>query len=171
MHRKLFVFTILFQTILFTQKINAQQVTPSKNSKKNQTDLEIQRQSLEIERERLTKEQNEFSKLKESFLKEKESLEKEKEELQKQKEELDQQKTNKAKDSTEEDSKEEDFFKLEESISIVSKRVGESEKTSKTSAIVSVYNRQTISDMGARNLADILKQVPGIEILYDQFGS
>jgi outer membrane receptor for ferrienterochelin and colicin len=63
-----------------------------------------------------------------------------------------------------------DLLQEDESISIVSKKVGVSESVSKTSAIVSVYNRQKVQDSGARNLADLLKQVPGVEISYDQFG-
>jgi outer membrane receptor protein involved in Fe transport len=64
-------------------------------------------------------------------------------------------------------------FKLlseEESISIVSKRVGQQESAERTSAIVSVLTRKKIQDSGARNLADILKQLPGVEVFYDQFG-
>jgi outer membrane receptor protein involved in Fe transport len=67
----------------------------------------------------------------------------------------------------------EEVFKLlneEESISIVSKRVGQEESAERTSAIVSVLGRKKIQDSGARNLADILKQLPGVEIFYDQFG-
>ena len=108
------------------------------------------------EKEKLTKEKKDFKREKEIFQKEKEDFEK----------------TKKLEVKSEEtETKEEDFFKLEEDISIVSKRVGQSESVSKTSAIVSVYNRQKISDSGARNLADILKQTPGVEISYDQFGS
>lgn len=108
------------------------------------------------EKEKLSKEKEDFKREKEIFQKEKEDFEK----------------TKKLEVKSEEtETKEEDFFKLEEDISIVSKRVGQSESVSKTSAIVSVYNRQKISDSGARNLADILKQTPGVEISYDQFGS
>ncbi|HMV42780.1 MAG TPA: Plug domain-containing protein, partial [Leptospiraceae bacterium] len=67
----------------------------------------------------------------------------------------------------------EDVFKLlseDNSISIVSKRVGQSESVDRTSAIVSVISRSRIVDSGARNLADILKSVPGLEVFYDQFG-
>ncbi len=67
----------------------------------------------------------------------------------------------------------EEVFKLlseEESISIVSKRVGQQESAERTSAIVSVVTRKKIQESGARNLADILKQLPGVEVFYDQFG-
>ncbi|MDX1957494.1 MAG: TonB-dependent receptor [Leptospiraceae bacterium] len=67
----------------------------------------------------------------------------------------------------------EEVFKIlneENSISIVSKRIGVQESTGKTSAIVSVVNRRKIQDTGARNLADILKQIPGVEVFYDQMG-
>ncbi len=99
--------------------------------------------------------------------KEREEFQKEKELFQKEKEEFEKSKKLEVKN---EDATEEDFFKLEEDISIVSKRVGQSESTSKTSAIVSVYSRQKIIDSGARNLVDILKQAPGVEVFYDQFG-
>ncbi|HNF16921.1 MAG TPA: TonB-dependent receptor, partial [Leptospiraceae bacterium] len=67
----------------------------------------------------------------------------------------------------------EEVFRIigeDNSISIVSKRVGQSETAGKTSAIVTVLSKQKIQDSGARNLADLLKQVPGIEVFYDQFG-
>ena len=62
------------------------------------------------------------------------------------------------------------YLSEENSISIVTKRVGQSESAEKTSAIVSVITRKNILDSGARNLADILKSVPGVEVFYDQFG-
>jgi outer membrane receptor for ferrienterochelin and colicin len=58
----------------------------------------------------------------------------------------------------------------EDSISIVSRRVDGRDSARRTSAIVTVFNRQKIRDTGARNLADILKSVPGVEVFYDQFG-
>lgn len=129
-----------------------------------------------FEQETFLKEKDNFEKDKEEFLKNKETFEKSKQEFEKEKEELQKQKDDFEKNKKieikpEESTTEEDFFKLEEDISIVSKRVGQSESVSKTSAIVSVYNRQKIADSGARNLADILKQAPGVEVSYDQFGS
>lgn len=58
----------------------------------------------------------------------------------------------------------------EDSISIVSRRVDGNESAKRASAIVSVVSRQKIKDMGARNLADILKSIPGVEVFYNQFG-
>ncbi|MCS6984832.1 MAG: TonB-dependent receptor [Leptospiraceae bacterium] len=67
-----------------------------------------------------------------------------------------------------------DVFKLmaekEETITIVSRRVGVEETASKAAAIVTVFNRRQIEQAGARNLADMLKLVPGVEVFYDQMG-
>lgn len=67
-----------------------------------------------------------------------------------------------------------DVFKLlaekEETITIVSRRVGVQESVSKAAAIVTVFNRRQIEQMGARNLTDMLKLVPGVEVFYDQMG-
>lgn len=170
--RQLFYYILILKIFFFPIAIFTQQTKPAKKPA-SPKEIEIKKANdlIQKDKEDLAKEKEEFAKTKEDFKKEKEILEKQKEELQKQKENLEQINTNKTPVPKEEESTEEDFFRLEESISIVSKRIGEAEKTSKTSAIVSVYNRETINDMGARNLADILKQVPGVEVLYDQFGS
>ena len=67
-----------------------------------------------------------------------------------------------------------DVFKLlaekEETISIVSRRVGAQDTVSKAAAIVTVFNRRQIEQSGARNLTDMLKLVPGVEVFYDQMG-
>lgn len=55
-------------------------------------------------------------------------------------------------------------------ITIVTKRIGKTEKLARTPATASVVGRQEIVLAGARNLTDILKLLPGIEISYDQFG-
>jgi len=74
--------------------------------------------------------------------------------------------------SLEEQSK--DVFQLlqegDESISIVSKRVSGAESSRRTPAVVSVISESKIRNSGARNLADVLKSLPGIEIYYNQFG-
>ncbi|MCX7633405.1 MAG: TonB-dependent receptor, partial [Turneriella sp.] len=67
-----------------------------------------------------------------------------------------------------------DVFRLiaekEETISIVSKSVTGAESAAKSSAIVTVFSRRQIEASGARNLTDMLKLVPGVEIYYDQMG-
>jgi len=154
----------LFVSILLPLSLFSQQTKTAKKTKSSSTEKEF----FQTEKDNLEKEKEDLLKNKELYAKDKEDLEKERIELQKQKEEFEK---NKKLEIKTEETTEEDFFKLEEDISIVSKRVGQSESVSKTSAIVSVYNRQKIADSGARNLADILKQAPGVEISYDQFGS
>lgn len=67
-----------------------------------------------------------------------------------------------------------DVFRLlaekEETISIVSKSVSGAESAAKSSAIVTVFSRRQIEATGARNLTDMLKLVPGVEVFYDQMG-
>lgn len=67
-----------------------------------------------------------------------------------------------------------DVFRLlaekEETISIVSKSVSGAESATKSSAIVTVFSRRQIEATGARNLTDMLKLVPGVEVFYDQLG-
>ena len=157
-------FIYLFISIFLPFSLFSQQTKTSKKTKP----VPAEKENLQIEKDNLEKEKDDLLKNKELLSKDKEELEKERIELQKQKEEFEK---NKKLEIKTEETTEENFFKLEEDISIVSKRVGQSESVSKTSAIVSVYNRQKIADSGARNLADILKQAPGVEISYDQFGS
>ena len=168
-YRLFWIFNILFYLLAAYSILPQDQKKPTneKLSKKEKENLKSEKESLLKEKEILAKEKGDIEKNKEFLAKEKKELESQKEDFQKQKEEFEKTKTLHVKT---EEPKEEDFFKLEEDISIVSKKVGQSENTSKTSAIVSVYNRQKISDSGARNLADILKQAPGVEISYDQFG-
>lgn len=172
---KLFIFLFFFilNLNLFAQKT----AQPTKKTNSNVSEKKANEDNGELLKLLNSKEVKDTSsnekekeeKVRLEFLKEKEEFEKQREIFLKEKEEFDIKKSQETKEE-EDAKKEEDFFKLEEEISIVSKQVGKSENTSKTSAIVSVYNRQKIADSGARNLADILKQVPGVEVSYDQFG-
>lgn len=73
-------------------------------------------------------------------------------------------------------SEEEEIFRMiserSREVSIVSKRVRESPEhgVDRVTATATLVNRREIVQSGARNLADILKAVPGIETFYDQFG-
>ena len=63
---------------------------------------------------------------------------------------------------------EESFFKVEEEVASVSSKYAQ--KVSETPAILSVFTREQLQDMGCRTLADALRFVPGIGVSIDELG-
>jgi hypothetical protein len=120
-YRLFWILNILFYLLAAYSILPQDQKKPTneKLPKKEKENLKSEKESLLKEKEILAKEKEDIEKNKEFLAKEKKELESQKEDFQKQKEEFEKAKTLQVKT---EEPKEEDFFKLEEDISIVSKK-------------------------------------------------